>query len=202
MDTCRRIIDRVNEIKPAPTYSDTALLGWINEVDGAVWNEIYGYTIPLVVATVVAQTAYDVPVGYVFEDIIELNVDGVPYPRVSKLGTTGFYRTSTGKIGIYPAPTAIGSMDVLMSAPYVPHTIDLAVLAGSPFDKMYIHYLSAMIDFNRREYASYNNTLQLFNTAYEEYQAWITGKKPLERSAFLLNLHQQGSQSAQQKSRT
>lgn len=47
------------------------------------------------------------------------------------------------------------------------------LLAKPPHDKIYWTYLSAMVDFGNGEYNKYQNTMQLFNSFFAEYQGWF-----------------------------
>lgn len=49
---------------------------------------------------------------------------------------------------------------------------DTALIAPPPHDKLYRAYLCAMTDFANGEYSKYQNTMQLFNTWFGEYQRW------------------------------
>lgn len=50
-----------------------------------------------------------------------------------------------------------------------------------PYDTAYIEYISAKIDFNNKEFASYNNAIEVFNNTYEEYQKfWRRTHNPLD----------------------
>ena len=42
----------------------------------------------------------------------------------------------------------------------------------APYDCCYPMYISAMIDFNNQEFASYNNQLDMFNSNYSEFKKW------------------------------
>lgn len=46
------------------------------------------------------------------------------------------------------------------------------LLVEPPHDKLYRTYLCAMIDFYNGEYASYQNSMALFNTQMAEYTNW------------------------------
>ena len=50
-----------------------------------------------------------------------------------------------------------------------PRDGDKELLVKAPYDNIYELYLFAMIDFNNREIVNYNNSVELFNTAYAEY---------------------------------
>lgn len=43
------------------------------------------------------------------------------------------------------------------------------LLAGEPWDEMYLHYLEAQIDYANGETARYNNAISLFNTVFSDY---------------------------------
>ena len=46
------------------------------------------------------------------------------------------------------------------------------LLAPEPYDIMYRYALEAQIDLGNMELAKYNNSSNLFNTAYAQYAAW------------------------------
>ena len=43
------------------------------------------------------------------------------------------------------------------------------LLAKSPYDEMYLYWLEAQIDYWNGEYPRYNNSIEMFNTAYEAF---------------------------------
>jgi hypothetical protein len=45
-----------------------------------------------------------------------------------------------------------------------------ALLVPPPYDEMYLRFLEAQIDYACGEYGKYNNSVTLFNTAYEAYE--------------------------------
>jgi hypothetical protein len=46
------------------------------------------------------------------------------------------------------------------------------LIVAEPYDEMYIRWLEAQIDYANGEYERYNNSVDLFNTAYEEYKKY------------------------------
>jgi hypothetical protein len=46
------------------------------------------------------------------------------------------------------------------------------LIVAEPYDEMYIRWLEAQIDYANGEYERYNNSVELFNTAYEEYKKY------------------------------
>lgn len=47
---------------------------------------------------------------------------------------------------------------------------DTELLVPAPFDEVYLRWLEAMIDYHNGEYGKYNNSIEMYNTAYEEFQ--------------------------------
>ena len=46
---------------------------------------------------------------------------------------------------------------------------DKELLVPFPFDAIYDYYLQSMIDYTNREFASYNNSMIMFNEAYDAF---------------------------------
>ena len=51
---------------------------------------------------------------------------------------------------------------------------DTELLAPPPFDEMYLRWLEAMIDYHNSDDDRYNNSIVLFNNAYEDYKKHYT----------------------------
>lgn len=49
---------------------------------------------------------------------------------------------------------------------------DTELLAAFPYDDIYCKYLFAQIDLSRRETENYNNSVAIFNGAYEAFANW------------------------------
>lgn len=47
---------------------------------------------------------------------------------------------------------------------------DAPLLAEAPYDEMYIHYLSAQIDYANCEYDRFNNSNAMFESAYSAFR--------------------------------
>ena len=60
------------------------------------------------------------------------------------------------------------------AADFVPYTEntdpDRVLLAEAPYDEMYIHYLSAQIDYANGEFERFNNANRLFEAAYSAFR--------------------------------
>ena len=46
---------------------------------------------------------------------------------------------------------------------------ETVLLAPPPFDELYLRWLEMQIDYARGEYQKYNNSAQMFNTAFQAY---------------------------------
>lgn len=47
---------------------------------------------------------------------------------------------------------------------------ETVLLVKEPYDEMYIRWLEAQIDYANREYDSYNNSVEMFNTYWADYK--------------------------------
>ena len=60
-----------------------------------------------------------------------------------------------------------------------PEDGDKELLVPFPYDDMYDYYLQAMIDYNNKEFKTYNNSLAMYNKAFGEYaKLYIREHKP------------------------
>lgn len=50
--------------------------------------------------------------------------------------------------------------------------IDSELLVSSPYDVIYLYYLSAQVDYQNSEIASYNNNIALYNSEYKDFAAF------------------------------
>lgn len=48
-------------------------------------------------------------------------------------------------------------------------TLDASLSLPCPYDSLYLHWLEAQIDYNNREYISYNNSMAMFNALWSEF---------------------------------
>lgn len=44
------------------------------------------------------------------------------------------------------------------------------LLAPPPYDELYLRWMEAQIDYHNGEYGKYNNSVEMFNIAYEGFQ--------------------------------
>ena len=48
--------------------------------------------------------------------------------------------------------------------------INTELLVPAPYDEVYLRWMEAQIDYHNGEYGKYNNSIEMFNTAYAGYQ--------------------------------
>lgn len=66
-----------------------------------------------------------------------------------------------------------------------PEDGDMELVVQAPYDNLYDLYLTAMLEFWMREYDAYNNTVLLFQQAYDEFRArWRREHKPEQGQGF------------------
>lgn len=60
----------------------------------------------------------------------------------------------------------------------LPDDADKDLLVKSPYDDIYLLYVTAMIHLHNREYDHYNNAAVVFHDRYEQYKAWYIRNNP------------------------
>lgn len=62
-----------------------------------------------------------------------------------------------------------GGESVEFSGYTVDTDIETELLIPAPYDKAYLRWLEAQIDYHNREYSGYNNSILLFNTEFDAF---------------------------------
>lgn len=61
--------------------------------------------------------------------------------------------------------------DQIAFEPYTDDTdLNTVLLVEAPFDEVYLRWMEAQIDYTNGEYTKYNNSIDMFNTAYRAYE--------------------------------
>ena len=221
--TVNEVLQTVDALKEN-TFDTIAKLQWINEVDGNIWTELFQYKVMVTTTTEEGVSKYDLPPVASFNRVTNIYLNGVEIPKLSnsQYKTTGYSRvvptpggggvvvmgmpTDIETIEIYPTPTEEVELAISFLLPFEPHDIsdivNATVLAESPFEKIYIHYISAMIDFYRQEYDSCNNMINMFNDSFVEYMDWLVKNKAIERRDWNCNSLLQNIAVQSKKNRT
>lgn len=64
------------------------------------------------------------------------------------------------------------------------------LMVPDPFSEVYLHYLASKIDYWQQEIESYNNSVLLYNTAYQAFADYMRRKhKPKSRPNRKICLH-------------
>ena len=50
---------------------------------------------------------------------------------------------------------------------------DTKLIVGPPYEKLYRHYLLSQISYANEEYDRYNNELEMFNAAWQDFLLWV-----------------------------
>lgn len=58
------------------------------------------------------------------------------------------------------------------------------LLAPDAFKLMYIHWLESKIDYWNGEYARFNNSIAMYNTVYQDFEAWWTSHHATDKKRF------------------
>ena len=67
-----------------------------------------------------------------------------------------------------------GANDISFSG-YDANTPDNTVLlVPAPFDEVYLRWMEAQIDYHNGEFDKFNNSIIMYNTAFDEYQKYYT----------------------------
>lgn len=176
------IIARIDSLKPNK-YTSAVKLGWINQVDGMIWDELYKYTGFANIMREEGVAEYELPNGVKFEMITNVYVDGMEIYKISHrdFETTGYYRGTDGKLNIYPVPTeddTEAGLRIAYRMPFTPHEEDTEdVFMQPPFDKAYDDYIAAMIDKYNLDMDGYNNNMAFYNNSVKEYIDWYNDHK-------------------------
>lgn len=59
------------------------------------------------------------------------------------------------------------------------------LLAPAPYDRLYVSYVKAMIDFANEEYASYQLNQQQFNLDYDDFCDWVVRTDRVEEESYI-----------------
>ena len=63
-----------------------------------------------------------------------------------------------------------GGEDVVFESYDTKTDLNTEMLVPAPFDEVYLHWLEMQIDYAQAEYGRYNNSSEMFNTAFNKYR--------------------------------
>jgi hypothetical protein len=182
MPSIAEIIAKVDELRPN-RFSDTLKIGWCSDVDIAIRNDLIPVYASHPISRVKDQAAYDLPEDVSFDDIVTVYVDEKPIAKIDirSLNRQGYYYAND-KINFYPVPgqtdTKAG-ITLIAKERLTPYTdTEQELIAPVPYSRIYEWYLFAMIKYFDDDIEGYNNDMQQFNAAWDEYAKYIQRGKP------------------------
>jgi len=77
--------------------------------------------------------------------------------------------------------------DDVSHGPYGASDMNTVLLVPEPYSDVYIKYLSAQVDYNNAEFARYNNSMVMYNTALSAFADWYNrNNMPVQNSSIAL----------------
>lgn len=67
---------------------------------------------------------------------------------------------------------------------YTTEDMDTELMATRPYDRLYVSYLKAMIDYSNQEYASYQNNQAQHTQDFRDFVDWVVRNDQATDSAF------------------
>lgn len=167
------IVARFDSLKKN-NYTLDVKLGWVNHVDGDVWDNVCKHAATVALAK--SDGAYNLPAGVTFGHLLKVFLDGEEIFKANSPATTGYHSDPSGKIIVYPDAT--GAVEISHKVPFTPHAAATEqAFIPAPYDKVYDDYLSAMVDKYNREFDLYNSSMKFYNASFDEYAAWYKDQK-------------------------
>ena len=99
-------------------------------------------------------------------------VDGLKHNTYTNAEKTAWLSRLDGKVKTELIDTHEGGSNVKFDG-YTPETNpDTVLLVGEPYDEIYLRWLEAQIDYHNGEIDKYNNSIMLFQAAYNEFSRY------------------------------
>lgn len=83
--------------------------------------------------------------------------------------------TLDGKLAVELMNMNIDEVRGVLDCEY-PEGLDHQPLIGFPHEELYLHYLEAKICYAEGEYNDYQNAMESFNAAYQNFAKWFLNK--------------------------
>ena len=99
-------------------------------------------------------------------------VDAVKPNRYSQTEKIYWLSVLDGTVKAEIIDTHEGGEEVAFSGYNENTVLTTELLIPAPYDDVYIRYLEMQIDYANGEYAKYNNSMILYNTAYAAYERY------------------------------
>ncbi len=155
MPSINEVIERVARLRPVQALEDGDMARWLLELEGRMWNVLVGTS--------------DLP-----RQSMPLTPLVPPAPQDPAEPPAPLGQEPEGQTTItIPMTPLTPAWPPLERAKVWPEDGDKPLLAPPPYDRVYDFWLISSIEFALREYSSYNNSVLLYNEAYQEFAAWF-----------------------------
>lgn len=98
-------------------------------------------------------------------------IDSLKHNTYSNMEKVEWLSTLDGIIKDQIIDTHEGGEDVVFEG-YSENDMDKELLVKAPYDVVYIRWLEAQIDYYNGEIARYNNSMMMYQTAYDTYDRY------------------------------
>ena len=76
--------------------------------------------------------------------------------------------------------------DSLAHGPYTAQDMQTKLLVDDPYSKLYMQYLSAMIDYYNGDFGRFNNDMVMYNASLSEFADWFNREHmPVQNTLFM-----------------
>ena len=171
----------------ANIFTDDNFLDWINELEDKLYTNYIKKKTELPINIVANQASYAM-VGYNFQDILTVKVNGQEYRKRDTENyedTIESFYESGGLLKLYPVPieAAVDGLKVIYLGRPVKKTKALMAIQElelpEKFASLYQNYLISQICLYNREFEEYNNWTNLYNKDLSDFLKWYWKGNPL-----------------------
>lgn len=143
------IIERAKQTRPGYEWDSELVEQWINECDASIQLEVAKKN-PSDIRKCIPDL-WDKDKTYTYGDRVHLVISGKKHVYAA------LCKTSACEPNEYP--------QYWKEVPYETYV-------GYPHDRLYVSYITAMMNFANREYNKYTNDRELYNAELEEFANW------------------------------
>lgn len=188
------VINLVDQLQPN-AFPEQIKTHWINTVEGFVHNKVIQEYSETLISKVEGEDEYLLPFGITIHDVVMVKDHGQAIDKVTELnkgryGYIGIKKEEDGVLKEYIKLTRTPgqddmepSLEIIAQDPYSPLSYEYDknkdLLVPEPYSNIYITYVAAQIDFHNKEFNSYNNGMQQYNTELEEFLKWWKMRNPI-----------------------
>lgn len=155
-------INHINAVKPN-TYGQSEKIKWLSNLDGIIKTEVIDTheSAPEFVKNE-STGKLELYIFGIFRDSFELTAEG------------GYKSAKTGIVCETEEKLQEMAWKALKEPfkGYTDSSLMAEMLVPAPYDDIYIKWLEAQIDYANGEYAKYNNSISMYNAAYDAYAKW------------------------------